>query len=184
MYPFRTLPDLLRYVQSSYQAPNALNYPHNGGWVSYSHREFADRVRFLTLALEDLGIERGERVGLIAPSSPDWLIIDLAIQSAGAICVPIFNKISPESFSHEVSDSGMRYMFAGNPDEIPLIHEHGVSLTEVITFWYSGTHQRYDSLFERGRVLEKEHPDRFGELCSMVKGDDLATIIYTSGSTG
>lgn len=184
MYPFRTLPDLLRYVQSTYDAPNALNYPHDGGWVSYSHKQFAERVRRLALALEAMGVRRGERVGLIAPSSPDWLIVDLAIQSAGAVTVPVFNKISPESFLHEVRDSGMRYLFAGNPEEIPLIHEHKASLKEVITFWYSGTHERYESLFEEGRSIERERPERYGELCSAISDGDLATVIYTSGSTG
>jgi len=184
MYPFRTLPDLLRYVRSTYDAPNALNYPHEGGWVSYSHKELAGRVRHLTLALDAMGVQRGERVGLIAPSSPDWLIIDLAIQSAGGVTVPIFNKISPESFRHEIADSGMRYLFAGNPEEIPLIHEHRASLKEVITFWYSGTHERYDSLFEEGRSIDVDRPDRYAELCDAISDGDLATVIYTSGSTG
>ncbi len=184
MLPFSTLPGLFRHVSRTYDAANAFNYPQGNSWIRYSHAEFSQRVRHLSLALSERGIGRGETVGLIAPPSPDWIILDLAIQIAGGVTVPIFKKISVESFTHEIEDSGMKLLFAGNPDEIPLVHEHAAERVEIVTFWYSGSHEEYDRLFSRGREIDARDPRRFDELVESVGEDDLATIIYTSGSTG
>lgn len=181
---FDTLPALLSYVAESYHKANALNYPCEGSWLSYSHAKFRERVMHLALGLVDLGLRRGETVGVIAPSSPDWIIIDLAIQFAGGITVPIFNKISVESFTHEVTDSGMRILFVGDAEEMPKAHDHAGSQVHLISFGYSGEHLFFDELAERGERLERSQPRLFEELGDRVRPDDLATIIYTSGSTG
>jgi long-chain acyl-CoA synthetase len=180
----QTLPGLLRHVTATYQRDNALNYPHAGGWISYSHARFAESVRRLTLGLVDLGIEKGESVGLLAPSSPPWLVVDLAIQAAGGVTVPLFTKISVESFVHEIKDSGMRYLFVGNPDEMPMAFEHASGIVKIISFWYSGTHEAFDRLLRRGEELDRGDSGLFDRLCDERSGDDIATIIYTSGSTG
>ncbi|MCG8478096.1 MAG: long-chain fatty acid--CoA ligase, partial [Spirochaetales bacterium] len=136
------------------------------------------------LGLDDLGVRAGDRVGLISPPGPEWIIVDGAIQSVGGITVPIFKKISPESFEHEVADSGMRYLFVGYPDEIPMAVEHGRGLAELVTFGCCTDNDRFDRLVETGRRIAAERPERFNELLGAVGPDDLCTIIYTSGSTG
>jgi long-chain acyl-CoA synthetase len=181
---FTTLPGLFRYVISAYHADNALSYPQGESWISYSHEQFARSVRRIALGLSGLGIQRGESVGLLAPSSPLWIVMDLAIQIAGGVTVPIFTKISPESLVHEIKDSGMRHLFVGNPEEMPMAFEHGASLVDIISFWYSGVHEAFDSLTERGAELDALEPGLFERLLERVSPSDLATIIYTSGSTG
>jgi len=98
--------------------------------------------------------------------------------------VPIFTKISADSFIHEIRDSGMRYLFVGNPDEMPMAFLHASETVSIVSFWYSGTHAAFDSIMRRGRERDEQSPARFEEMCAAVSPDDLATIIYTSGSTG
>jgi long-chain acyl-CoA synthetase len=78
----------------------------------------------------------------------------------------------------------MRYLFVGNPDEMPMAFEHEAELVNIISFWYSGTHEAFDRLVERGAELDRRQPGLFDRMCEKVAPDDLATIIYTSGSTG
>ncbi len=182
--PFRTLPELLLHTARTWSRMDALNYPEGDGWVSLSHRQLMERVRDLALGLVDLGVRRGESVGLIAPSSPWWIAVDLAIQAAGAVSVPLFKRISVESFTHEVRDSGMRYLLVGNPDEVPMAFQHAGPAVTLITFWFRGRHDAFQRLLERGRAIAAHEPDLFDQLCGRVREDDLATIIYTSGSTG
>ena len=181
---YKTLPGLLRYVAEGYDKDQHLNYPYNGGWVSYSTTEFYERVKHLALGLVDVGVKPGETVGLIAPSSPEWVMIDVAIQIAGGITVPIFTRISPESFTHEIRDSGMKLLLVGEPEEIPMAMEHGNGLAKTISFAYAGEHPEFEELFVRGRRRDEEHPELFDRLVARVDENDLATIIYTSGSTG
>ncbi len=182
--PFSTLPGLFRYVTTEYHADNALNHPDGDAWIPCSHEKLAAKVRAVALGLVDLGVERGESVGLLAPSSPLWIALDLAIQISGGVTVPIFTKISPESLVHEIRDSGMKHLFVGNPEEMPMAYEHGAALVDIISVWYSGTHEAFDRLVERGTALDAREPGLFDELVARVSPSDLATIIYTSGSTG
>lgn len=184
MGEYRTLPELLRYAARTYDQTVQFSYPHDGGWVSYSTEQFYERVRHLALGLVDIGVEPGESVGLIAPSSPEWVMIDLAIQIAGGVTVPIFTRISPESFTHEIRDSGMKLLFVGEPEEIPMATEHGTGLARMITFAYAGDHDDFAELFERGARRDAGDPELFDRLIERVGEEDLATIIYTSGSTG
>lgn len=183
-FHFDTLPELLLQVTAANHRPDALNYPAGDGWVSLSHDELRERVMHLALGLVDLGLRPGEPVGLIAPSSPWWISIDLAIQAAGGVSVPLFKRISVESFTHEIRDSGMRFLFVGNPDEVPMAFQHAGPGVTLITFWFSGKHPEFERLLERGRAHAAREPGSFEELCRRVRENDLATIIYTSGSTG
>lgn len=167
-----------------YSLDNALNFPSQGRWIPLSHRELRRTVEHLALGLVEEGVERGDKMGLIAPSSPLWIAVDLAAQCIGAVTVPLFKRISVESFTHEVHDSGMRFLFVGNPDEMPVAFEHARDRTTLVTFWYSGRHELFDQLVARGRERSLREPGLLETLCRRVAPSDLATIIYTSGSTG
>jgi long-chain acyl-CoA synthetase len=100
MIRLRVLPELLL---DPHENDTFMNYPDGeGGWRHYSAEEIRSTVEYLALGLLEEGLASKEPVGLIAPPSPDWVIADLAIQSAGGVTVPIFKRISPESYTHEI----------------------------------------------------------------------------------
>ncbi len=181
---FETVPALFLHAISHYSKENALNFPSGKQWIPLSHGELRRTVEHLALGLVEEGVGPGDRVGLIAPSSPLWMAVDLAVQCIGAVTVPLFKRISVESFVHEVRDSGMRYLFVGNPDEMPVAFQHARDLTTLVTFWYSGRHELFEQLLARGRERAGREPGLLEVMCRNVAPSDLATIIYTSGSTG
>ena len=181
---FKTLPELFLYATGKYSRKDALNWPQAGGWLSFSHAELRENVKRIALGLVASGLRKGEAVGLITQSSPFWVMVDYAIQIAQGVSVPLFKRISPESLVHEVQDSAMRYLFVGNPEEMPMVFEQVADKVPLISFWYSGTHEAFDKLLERGVELDRRQPGLFEELCRSVAEEDLATIIYTSGTTG
>jgi long-chain acyl-CoA synthetase len=181
---FTTLPGLFTYTTGTYHLEKALMYPEGESWRTYSTESFRNQVVWLALGMHDMGVKTGDSVGILAPSSPEWIIIDLATVSLGAVSVPLFKKISIESLSHEISDSAMKYIFIGNLEELPNIKATHKHLKEQITFGKGFPNDHFNALLRRGQELEKSHPDLYGELASKVGEDDLATIIYTSGSTG
>ncbi|MFW5688178.1 MAG: AMP-dependent synthetase/ligase [Spirochaetota bacterium] len=184
MFTGHSLPELFLETTGDHDRLTMFNHPHRDGWISYTGREVRARVAALAHGIRSLGVERGATVGLIAPPSPDWIMIDLAIQIAGGVTVPIFKKISPESFVHEIDDSAIRYLFIGNPEETPFAEKHAAGKVEIITFGYTGRHNRFDDLLDRGRRDHAAHPERLDELCHAREPDELATILYTSGTTG
>jgi long-chain acyl-CoA synthetase len=181
---FATIPALLLHTTSQYSRPNALNFPDGDRWLPLSHAELRRTVEQLCVGLLEEGVRPGDKVGLLAPSSPLWVAVDMAIQCAGAVTVPLFKRISVESFTHEVSDSGMRWLFVGNPNEMPMAFEHARDKTTLVTFWYSGVHEHFERIMKRGRERSLREPGLFESLCRRVAPTDLLTIIYTSGSMG
>ena len=194
MFNFETLVELfLHSCREHAHRPLLLAYPDHeseivdnvgANWHRFSPRDMRTRVEQLMHGLLSLGVKRGESVGIIATPSPDWLMLDIAIQLAGGVTVPIFRKISPESFRHEITDSRMRILFVGDATELSFVEEHGKTLERKITYGYSAAHRTYHSLLEEGARRAKENPEELERRVRAVKPDDLATIIYTSGSTG
>ena len=60
-----------------------------------SFGRLGDDVDRLAVALLDLGLRRGDRVGLIAENRYEWLLVDLALASVGAVDVPRGSDTTP-----------------------------------------------------------------------------------------
>ncbi|MCL0092767.1 AMP-binding protein [Dehalococcoidia bacterium] len=71
-----------------------------------SYRELREKVDRLTTALADLGIKKGDRVGILLLNSPEHIIAFYGVVKLGAIVTPISPVyVSPE-IKHQLEDSG------------------------------------------------------------------------------
>ena len=77
-------------------------------WHSLSWSEVADGASKLSRGLRALGVQRGDRVGLVAENRPEWLIADLAIMSAGAITVPAYTTNTEDNHFYLFENSGAK----------------------------------------------------------------------------
>jgi len=80
-----------------------------GAWQPLRWREVADQVARLARGLRSLGVERGDRVALIAENRPEWVIADLAILAAGGVTVPAYVTNTVEDHRHILTNSGARF---------------------------------------------------------------------------
>ena len=81
------------------------------GSTSRTHQECFDRAGRLASALVDLGVEFGERVGLLAFNSVDFLEISIAIASAGGNPVPINWHWTASEITYLLDDCELRILF-------------------------------------------------------------------------
>src|SRR6202021_969231 len=90
------------------QLPNerALALCVNGRWEPTSSAEFLRRIAGLSIALDELGVKTGDRVGLFASNRPEWHIADFAILGLGAADVPIYFNESPDRMVYILNHSG------------------------------------------------------------------------------
>ena len=67
----------------------------DGVWQSVTFGEVQDRVRTIGNALLDLGIAKGDRIGILSENRNEWPIVYLAVSSIGAAVVnmDIFWKV-------------------------------------------------------------------------------------------
>ena len=68
------LSHILKIISKQPKIDNFLNFHCKEGWKNISNKEFLQQVKFLTLGLNDLGLQKGEKFGIYLPSSPFWLM--------------------------------------------------------------------------------------------------------------
>ena len=84
----------------------------DGTWEPTSWRQAAAAVRLLARGLVALGIQRGDRIGLISENRPEWLIADLAIMAAGAITVPAYTTNTVADHRYILANVGAKAVIA------------------------------------------------------------------------
>jgi len=189
MKPFSTLPAMVQHIVDSFRSSYAFNYRTDGDWEHMSTEIFVESIRRLSLGLHSLGLRKGETVGIIARSSPYWLIVDLAAMTAGGVSVPIFSHFSEANFRHIVKDSNMKILFVIEKDQWAAVSGYQELFQRVVTFGVDVQHEGehvidFEDVLCRGDECSKRDPRLYSHLRDSVKKDDLATIVYTGGRSG
>jgi long-chain acyl-CoA synthetase len=164
-----------------------LNGLRIGEYYSISTNEFGDIVRYLALALREMGINKGTPVALISDSSPWWLMIDYAIMIAGGYSVPMFTNLSQEHLDFELKDSAVKTVFIASNEKWQVMKTRKEQFDNLVLFEISDPDEHelhLENLIEDGKKIDASLPDLFNNMLNEVDPEQLATVVYTSGSTG
>jgi len=180
-------------VLKKYDNPNCLSLC--GDVIqTFSTHKVLQTIETLSYGLKFLGLKKGHSVGILAPSSPYWTMMDFAIILSGGITVPFFSNISIDNFQFQAQNSECKFLFVAGVEEWNNYKDHLTDYDVIIRledFKQEELEDKegpklvdYKSLLDLGRKLQKQDPESFKQGLKELKEDDLATIIYTSGSTG
>src|ERR671918_1398911 len=163
----------------------AVTYKDEAGqWVSKTYREVGDIVRRLALGLIELGIEKGDKVAILANTRPEWTYFDFAALSVGATVVPIYQTNSPDECQYVLENSDAKAVIVEDDEQlakIDAIRGRVPKLEQVIRMEGTGGAISMDELIEAGSGRsDSEWEQRW----QSVTPDDICTFIYTSGTTG
>jgi long-chain acyl-CoA synthetase len=186
-----TLVELFLGAAKKFDKPDALNYKHDGKWHAIPSRDVIQRARNIGLGLYDLGLRRGDRIGLLSANCPEWTLTDAGCQFTGVIDVPIYTTQAQAQVAYILNDSGARVFFLQDLAAYERLREEieaCESIAHLVFFDPAGVeHERAMPLAKleaAGERLAQAQPELIGELEAAVHATDLATIIYTSGTTG
>ena len=186
----RTLCDIFFKAAAS-SKPDLLIAKVGGAWKPISSADFAYTVRALSLGLNTLGIQPGDRVAILSENRPEWAMSDYAILCAGAWSVPIYPTLPAHQIAPLLKDSGARAIFVSSLEQlgkILTIRAQCPALEYVVTIDASPPGEpgflAFGQAVDRGRPTLDMNPAAFEHRARRVKPDDVATIIYTSGTTG
>ncbi|GAB0105748.1 long-chain fatty acid--CoA ligase [Nocardia sp. JMUB6875] len=151
-----------------------------GGWNDVTATEFAKAVTDVAKGLIASGIELGDRVAIMAPTSYEWVVLDFAIWAAGGCTVAIFDSSSAEQVRWILSDSGTKAIVVQNDKHRATVAEIEGGLGDLQETLQIDKGAIAD-LIARGKDLDDAlvHERR-----AQVKAASPATLIYTSGTTG
>src|SRR5690348_1806277 len=82
-----TLGHLFLRSAERYGGP-ALRHKSGGRWVDISYPELGAAAREIARGLISLGVERGDRVAILANTRPEWTLADAGVMCAGAATAP------------------------------------------------------------------------------------------------
>ena len=144
------------------------------GWHQVSWQVAGERVAALSRALLAHGVRRGDAVAVLSRTRLEWILLDWAIMSIGAVVVGLYPTNTASECAYILGHSEAVLAFAEDElqgDKLASIREKVTTLREVVGF---GDLPAFE---EEGRTA----PAARGE---EIQEDDLATLIYTSGTTG
>ncbi|UCH29382.1 MAG: long-chain fatty acid--CoA ligase [Myxococcales bacterium] len=150
----------------------------DGQWHWMPYGEWGDRVRRLRTALQNLGVEAGDRVAVIANNSPEWAMGAYASYGLGAAYVAMYESQLDKDWKHILKDCGAKVLFVANEQiaqRVRNLREDLPELKEVIVI--SGTPKGGEHAI--ADLLQNEPSDLVDP-----GPDAIADFIYTSGTTG
>ncbi|MGN8159330.1 AMP-dependent synthetase/ligase [Salinisphaera sp. SWV1] len=168
-------------------SPDAIAYrfysPRTHVWRDLSWRQAAQRVAAWRRVLHAHGVVRGDRVAIMLRNSPEWLCVEQAAMSLGAITVGLFCADTPASNAHLVADSGAKVMVAVKSRWVRRIFDQQACDTLIHAFVFTGERAGEARLVAAEDALA-EARDRPDPRVEPPAPQDLASLIYTSGSQG
>jgi long-chain acyl-CoA synthetase len=83
--------------------------------ATVSYAELNDRADRLAAALADMGIQKGDRVAIVAPNSTQFVIAFFGILKAGGIVVAMNPAFPPAKWADQLNDSGVKVVITLSP---------------------------------------------------------------------
>jgi long-chain acyl-CoA synthetase len=162
----------------------AASYKSDGEWTEMSYAEAGKAIDEIALGLVALGIQPGDRVGILSDTRIEWTLASYGISAAGGVVVPVYPTNSPRECAWVLGNSGARVVFCENEEQrakIDAVREELDELETTIGFEPGGGDLTLAELRERGRGGDRDELTRRQDA---VEPEDAYTIIYTSGTTG
>ncbi len=183
--------DCLAYQLENTPLQDMLCAKEDGVWRAYSTQEVGDKVNQLSAGLLALGIaandgsiEGRDKIAIISPNCPEWMLVDMAIQQTGAVSVPVYPNINDSELQFILQDAGIKVAFVGDESLYEKLQHISGGLPDLQTVYTFKPVPGARSWTELLAELTPETEQLVSQCREAVRETDLATILYTSGTTG
>ncbi len=155
-----------------------------------TYRELDREVDRLACGLIELGVAKGDKVGLWMPNTPEWVVVYFAVARIGAVVVPMNTRYKSHEVRYILDDSEATTLFMVDSfvgiDYLPMLAEIRSDLPRlkhviVLGSAPSGT-RRFADVLALGEAHLKDQ--QLTHRSEAVRPNDNVFILYTSGTTG
>ena len=187
----RTIIDLFEESVSKYGTKDFLLEKHNGRFEPTSYNTSKAEALKTGAGLVALGIERNDRISILAEGCNNWIISELGLLYAGAISVPLSIKLEESNdLLFRLRHADVKLIFVSK-NQLSKVRRIAAELTDLqhIVVW--GVPQQellegemtLEELKTKGEEYLSTHEAEFMSIGQSLENDDIATITYTSGTT-
>jgi long-chain acyl-CoA synthetase len=193
-----TIGRLLLEKVAKYPERPAIGWIENNEVRNLSFSEYKNQIEYLVFGLRKIGVTIGDKIAILAQTSKDWHLFDMATLCSRCTLVPVY----PTYLAHEVE-----FIF-NHSDAVALIVENDKQMEKIIPVLPNLTNLKYiisiselseetikkfrnsypyfsmKELSRSGKEEVKARPDFFESNIKDQQPDEIASIMYTSGTTG
>ncbi|MCD8350366.1 MAG: AMP-binding protein, partial [Planctomycetaceae bacterium] len=175
--------------------------------LRFTYRQFNERVDNLAKGLLEIGIDRGDHVGIWSRNIPDWLTYFYATAKLGAVPVTINTYYKSHELEYVVAQSDMKALAlvdgykGGNYSYLDILYEIAPEIRETSSFTrrvktdkfpvlksviYMGP-EKHRGMYSTNELItlgSHMSDDRLKQNMKLISNRDMVNMQYTSGTTG
>ena len=188
------VPKQFEYICQKQGDKIAMRHKKYGLWQEITWNTYYHKAQQLAAALIELGIDKGDFIGVISENCPEWLYIDMATQMIGATTVGIYTTNAWSQVQYVVNHAECKVLFAEDEEQVDKwlkFRDSSPHLKHVIYWEDKGLTStkdeqlhRMQELMDRGADILTQYDHEIHRRTDQIKEDDTAILVYTSGTTG
>ena len=189
-----TFPHLM--LEHARQRPEAaaLREKVYGIWQTTSWAELALLVRRLACGLAHAGLQRGDHVVVVGENRPRLYATMLAVQSLGAVPVPLYQDAAPGEYVFPINNAEVRLAIVEDQEQVDKMLDLREQCPTLARIWYDDPRglrnyeetglDSLDALVAAGQAHDAANARLFDDEVNRNQPDDVAAMFFTSGTTG
>ena len=165
-----------------------------GIWQTLTWGDLLVLVQKISAGLHQAGLHRGEHMIVIGANRPRLYATMLAVQSLGAIPIPLYQDAAAAECVYPINNAEVRFAFAEDQEQVDKLLEVREQCPQLAHIYYDDPRglRNYedeclaalDELVAAGKVFTELHPDFYADEVGKAQADDVAAMFFTSGTTG
>lgn len=172
--------------------PAVLSEAPEGEFSELTYEQLGTIVRTLSYGFRDLGVQKGDRVGIFANTRMEWAHSDFALLGLGAIVTTVYTESSPDQARYLLDNSGSIGVVVENQTLLERLMEVYDDLDDlefiVVIDEVDESFEQKDFIYTLRDVHERGQDSYDGSvgdgwIDDSLELDDLASLVYTSGTT-
>ena len=189
-----TFPRLLQQHASQRHADAALREKEYGIWQTTTWADLLNLVVHMAHVFARDGLQRGEHVLIVGANRPRLSAAMLAVQSLGAIPVPLYQDAVATEYVFPINNAEVRFAVVENQEQVDKLQEIQPDCPTLARIYYDDPRglRNYPSqglcslntVLTEGAALALQQPQFVSEQIALGQPDDGAAMFFTSGTTG
>ncbi|MCJ8208916.1 long-chain fatty acid--CoA ligase [Mucilaginibacter sp. RS28] len=196
----KTVPDMLRNVVKNIhpETHTFLKHKVKDTWNEISFREVLEKADAISAWFLNIGVKKGDMLGLIIENGPEYIYYDQAIQQIGAVNTSIYPTLTEAEIEYILNDSCTKTLLIGNPFLLRKVLKvanncpHLIRIIPAFDDFEKFTDKvslaagviSFDEVIAEGRTLVDQYRTTINIAREAILPSDLSCLIYTSGTTG
>ncbi|MGY6432131.1 AMP-binding protein [Vibrio parahaemolyticus] len=188
-----TFPKVLQHNAKHWPEQVAMREKEFGIWREFTWQDYENRVKWMALALQDLGIGEQDVVGLLGDNRPEWVWGELAAHAIKGYSLGIYQDSMHEEVAYLINYAKAKVVIAEDEEQCDKLLELGDEIPSVDYIIYCDPRgmRKYDDprlidveqVYKKGQLIDKADSDKYLNMVAATKGSDLSILCTTSGTT-